>query len=351
MSERIDKPRLFDYFAGKATALERQQIDEWSGDPVHEEQFYEWLDEWEQSHRQYTADQPAALNRYHDFLFAAQSNAAQPSAAQPGPVPSARAPTRSIGRLNRPGGIPPNGLGWAVVASVTVVVGLFGFREQVLTRTYSTAYGETRTVTLPDGSGVVLNANSSLRMPRFGFGSHTRAVRLTGEALFSVTHTATNQRFVVKTDNGPLVVVLGTEFTVFARPRGTKVTLNRGRVEVHYRQPDRRTRQVTMKPGDLVTLTPKGEVRRQQNQQPSANPAWTDHRFVFDKTPLTEIVAMLDESYGLTVEIADAETGQLTLSGAYPARNADEMLCILAEVLNLTIIRQNDTVLLTPKAI
>ncbi|GAB2572894.1 FecR family protein [Spirosoma areae] len=347
MNERINKQRLFDYFAGKVTALEKQQIDEWSRDPLHEELFYGWLDEWEQTHLQYTADQPTALRQYKNFLFA----------DQPAPGQLTDAPTRSISQLSR-----HNWRLWAAAASVAIVLGLFIFQEPLLTRTYTTGYGETRQLTLPDGSTVTLNANSSLQLPRFGFNSRwfavtgllnghrnlpTREVRLTGEALFSVTHTATNQRFVVKTGNGPEVVVLGTEFTVFARPRGTKVVLNRGKVEVHYQQPDHQPKQVIMKPGDFVMLNPKGEVQHRQTQQPPTNPAWTEHRFVFDKTPLTEIVAMLGENYGLTAEIADADLGQMTLSGAYSAQTADELLRIIAEVLNITIDRKDNKLRLT----
>ncbi|MBC8152598.1 MAG: FecR domain-containing protein [Bacteroidetes bacterium] len=354
MNERINKQRLFDYFAGKATDFEKQQIAEWSRESANEEQFYGWLDEWEREHLQYRANQRTALGRYHDFLFTDQTTATNSS------VPPATLP-RSAGQFSR-----YTWLLWAVAASVTILVGILGFQGPLLTRTYETAYGETRTVRLPDGSTVTLNSNSSLQIPRFGFGTQwfgqtigapgrfggpTRQVQLTGEALFSVAHTATNQRFVVKTANGPEVVVLGTEFTVFARPRGTKVVLNRGKVEVHYQQPDRQPKQVTMKPGDLLTLTPKGELQQQHTRQVPAGPAWADHRFVFDKTTLAEIVAMLDENYGLRVNITDDETGRLTLSGAYPAQNADELLRIVAEVLNLSITRQNDTVLLSPKPI
>ncbi len=344
MNERINKQRLFDYFAGKATGFEKQQIEEWSREPAHEEQFYNWLDEWEQTHLQYAVDQPTALSRYQEFLFA----------DQPGTV-SPVAPVGATLRLGSPYSR-RNWLVWVIAASLAGLVVLLGFHAQLFSRTYETAYGETRTVILPDGSTVMLNSNSSLQIPRFGFGRQwfnmpTREVRLTGEAFFSVTHTATNQRFVVKTGNGPEIVVLGTEFTVFARPRGLKVALNRGKVAVNYHQPDQQAKQVMMKPGDLLTVTPKGIMQRQQTRQAPVNPAWTEHRFVFDKTTLTEIAAMLAENYGRSVRIPDDETSHLTLSGAYTAQNADELLRIIAEVLNLTITQQNGTVLLAPKAI
>lgn len=339
MNEGMTKERLFDYFAGKATALERSQIDAWSRDSAHERQFYDWLDEWERAHLQYTADEPAALDRYRSFL------AANPAGAVPAP-PTA-VPARSSWFISRRTGW------WAVAASVAIGIGLFGFSGQLLTKTYTTGYGETRTLNLPDGSTVTLNANSSLRLSRFGFGraafgSPSREVRLRGEALFSVAHTPTHQRFVVQTDNGPEVVVLGTEFTVFARPRGTRVVLNRGRVAVRYQPPDHQLQQVTMRPGDRLFLSRQGDVRHQHAPALPTGPAWADHRFVFEQTPLNEIAATLGETYGLRVEIADGQTGQLTLSGAYPARNADELLSIIAEVLNLTITRQGSTVRLTP---
>ena len=353
MNERITKQRLFDYFVGKATELEKQQIEEWSRHPAHEELFYDWLDEWEKTHLQYTPNQSNAVEDYHDFLYADQTPTAGTPKGRYHTMPGlVNSQTQLTGWLKR-----RSWMVWTVAASVVVMLGWFGFHERLLTRSYTTGYGETRRLTLPDGSEVTLNANSSLRIPRFGFGTHTREVRLTGEALFSVTHTATNQRFVVKTDNGlsqpgnatpgPEVVVLGTEFTVFTRQRGTRVELNRGKVEVHYQQSDQRIRQVTMKPGDLVSLSPKGEVVRRLTKRVAAVPAWADHRFVFDQTPLTEIVAMLGENYGLTVEIADAEMGRLTLSGAYPAQNGDELLRIVAEVLDIKISRHTDKTILS----
>ena len=344
MNERINKQRLYDYFAGKATGFEKQQIEEWSREPAHEELFYSWLDEWEQAHLQYAPDHPTALSHYHNFLFADRPGVANPAS----PLETTSWP---IGQFRR-----RSWSVWLVAASVTVLAVFLGFYKPLLTRTYETTYGETRTVTLPDGSTVTLNSNSSLQIPRFGFGKQLlgipgREVRLTGEAFFSVTHTATNQRFVVKTDNGPEVVVLGTEFTVFARPRGTKVALNRGKVVVHYQQPDQQAGQVMTKPGDLLTFTPTGAMHRHQTRQVPANPAWTEHRFVFDKTTLTEIAAMLAENYGLHVRITDDEISRLTLSGAYPAQNANDLLRIIAEVLNLTITQQNSVVVLSPKAI
>ncbi|QDK79279.1 DUF4974 domain-containing protein [Spirosoma sp. KCTC 42546] len=332
MNELINKQLIFDSFAGRATALQRKLIDEWCQDPRHEELFYEWLEEWEQTHLQYVADKQAGLNRYHDFLVNLR------------PADTYADDTPIVPLYSR-----RNWLIWAVAASVAILVGCWSFQKQLLNQTYATAYGQTRLVRLSDGSQVTLNANSILRVPRFGFGSKTREVWLEGEALFSVTHTATNQRFVVKTDNGADVVVLGTEFTLYARPRGTQVVLQRGKVEFHYQQAGQEMRQITMKPGDLVDLKKNGVARLTPTAQPANYAAWSDHRYVFNETSLREVTYLFQENFGMTLEISDPETAALTVSGAYPAQSADELLQIIAEALNIQITRQGDKVLLAPQ--
>lgn len=337
MNELINKQLIFDYFAGNVTAFQRQLIDEWCLDRSNRELFYLWLEEWELTHLQYIADEQKGLGQYHDFLFnptsTDKSNHANPAFTQ----------SKRIG-LHR------SWLLWLVAASVAIIAVGLVFQQQLLNRTYSTEYGQTQTVALPDGSRVTLNANSTLRVPRFSFGNQTRQVWLSGEAQFSITHTQTNQLFVVKTENHADVVVLGTEFTLFARPRGTKIVLHRGKVALHYQSVGQGAKQVMMKPGERIDLNKNGVAQLSKTTQPASELAWKDHRYVFDQTSLREVTYLFQENFGMTIDITDPETAALTLSGAYPAQSADELLQIIAEALNIQIIRQNDKVLLAPKS-
>ena len=149
-------------------------------------------------------------------------------------------------------------LGWLVAASIGVaLVGGWLLRDRLLQQTYTTAFGEIRVLILADGSRVTLNANSTLRVPRFGFGQQTRNVLLTGEAAFSVTHTLDDKPFIVRTGKSFEVVVLGTEFVVYNRHQGGRVVLNRGKVQLRYKQGEA-TRQLTMQPGDQATMNARG---------------------------------------------------------------------------------------------
>lgn len=329
MNSEFPQTLLFALFEGRATPLQKKLVREWLLEPANREAFCAALETYETEHPQYQADAEAGFRRFRaEFDEPVMAPAHRPKAL----------------RLRLGWG------GWLVAASVVLLIGLgFGWRESVFQLRYETAFGQTRTLLLPDGSRVVLNANSTLRVPRFGFGHRTREVRLDGEAEFSVVHTQTHQPFVVKTARDLDVVVLGTEFTVFSRPRASKVVLKRGKVRLNYAVRSER-RQLTLKPGDVMTLDPEGRARLQTTRRPETHSAWKDRRVVFEETPLSEIVQIFEETYGIHLELPDAGVARLTLSGAFTASDADELIRTVTDALGLGFRREGNTIYLTPSA-
>lgn len=96
---------------------------------------------------------------------------------------------------------------------------------------YLTTVGEKRSLVLPDGSTVVLNANSSLTLSA-AFGRDNRTVQLIGEAFFDIKHDPANP-FFVNTQQFT-VKVHGTAFNVraFKGAKQAEAALIRGSVEV-----------------------------------------------------------------------------------------------------------------------
>ncbi len=334
METQVDRELLFNYFAGRATPLQKKMIEEWVRLPGREEQFYQWLDEWENGQLQYTADLMGALNKFHHF-----TSQTVPRPGLPGTRRQSAGRIRSLGR-------------WLAAASVVWVVGvsLWLFREPLWYRQYTAAYGETRSLELPDGSHVTLNANTTLSVPRFGFGRRSRQVKLAGEAIFSVVHTKDHTPFRVVTDNGLEVRVLGTEFSVFARPRGTRVVLTRGKVQVQHTAGPQPVRVLTMKPGEIASLNPRGQLTVTATPVPENHTAWARKQFVFQNTSLQEITVMLLENYGVRVKIEDTGMADQTISGSFTAQTAEELLEALAEMLDLNLVRHADHLLLTHPA-
>jgi transmembrane sensor len=331
MKESINKELIFNYFSGNATALEKDLIDRWSADPLAREQLFIWLMEWENQNIQYNADVEGAITRHFSH------------------IDEHPAETEVEGAMMRPIlTLPAKGKSWLVAAAVALILLSGGWlaREHVRYEIYTTGFGQIQRLVLPDGSKVVLNANSTLRIPRFGFGKTTREVYMTGEADFSITHTANHQKFIVHTEKNFDVEVLGTEFNVYARPRRSRVVLNKGKVKLHYLKGSE-TDQIVMRPGDLVTFDAPGRASLKKTANPANYSAWKAHRFVFENESLREICDLFEDNFGLEIHIPDSTLAGQTVSGSFTALNAEELFEILADDSGLSYSRSEDGKVIT----
>ncbi|GGD45746.1 anti-sigma factor [Emticicia aquatilis] len=332
MNAKITKELLFNHFMGQTSAMQKQMIDEWVLDKANEELFYRYLEEYENLHAEYIANIDGAVDKYYDFLEQYKNN--------PHNNTVLTATTKQTKKLDwKP---------WIAAASVLFVVGLSLFFSRNIWKyqTFKTDFGETKSFQLPDGSSVTLNANSSLKIPRWGFGEDSRIVLLEGEASFSVKHTQNHQKFIVQTAKSFDVEVLGTEFTVFARERGSKVVLSKGKVRLNLQVGDS-TQKILMKPGDLITIDNRNIAKKETTTQPEIHEAWRGHRYIFEQTSLQEITYLLSENYGVNVEVTNKELLGLTVSGTFTANNLDEFLELIQGVLDLQITHKENTIFIT----
>ena len=219
-----------------------------------------------------------------------------------------------------------------VAAALLLALGLayyfVGYRASQ--RQIATGPDETRTLVLPDASVVTLNGDSELRYAATWDQEHPREVWLTGEAYFSVQHTALDQKFIVYT-NEVAVEVLGTEFNVHSRDAHPEVTLRSGSVQLTTLHQDTEER-ITMVPGEQVVLT---EARRFRKAKTNAEvyTAWRQQELLLDNTPLSQVAELLHRQHGVTVVIEDSTLNSMTITGTYPNRDIDEVVAILADLL------------------
>ncbi|MGF7214672.1 ferric-dicitrate binding protein FerR (iron transport regulator) [Spirosoma lacussanchae] len=112
--------------------------------------------------------------------------------------------------------------------------------------------GQTRRVRLPDNSTVTLHPNSVVRFARCWNDESPRAVWLQGEADFAVVHrpdTSSSRLFRVHTADLTIEAV-GTTFRVRQRPKGTRVALRSGQVNLLISQ----QQSIRLQPGDSVEV-------------------------------------------------------------------------------------------------
>ncbi|MFC5410997.1 FecR family protein [Larkinella bovis] len=326
----VNKNLLWRYFSGNVTLPERQRVTEWLRENSNLERYYQALEEWEQENLQFETDTDAAIQRY---LHSSDKNNRPP-------VPAPQRIDRPLGRFFR------NSYRWMAAAVVVLLsMAAYVWQDFLLYQTHTTGYGQVRSLILEDGSRVTLNANSRLSIPRWP--SADREVFLKGEAEFSVIHTHDHRRFLVKTDDQLQVEVLGTEFVVYSRNRGSKVALTKGKVRLRSLK-DTHAKPLTILPGDVVTVSEKGTFQVQSRQELAPYTAWKNHLFVFEATPLQDITAQIKDIFGVSILLSDDELAHRTLTGAFEAETADELVQALTKVMNLRQVQQDTVILLQP---
>jgi len=232
---------------------------------------------------------------------------------------------------------------WGLVAAAVVIMGIAFYNMMASTNrvTYETAYGQTRNIVLPDQSVVTLNANSRLSFMDNWDNAPVREVHISGEGYFDVTHQENNQPFLVKTEDGVAVEVLGTTFNVYHRTHETKVLLNTGKISLSLPTVDA-SEKIIMKPGELVEFRSNQVLRK--NVDPKMYVAWTEHKLILDHTSLREMVKMLGENYGLNVQVVPASLLDQTVSGSMPAAEENELVDQIAKAFRLKATREGDRI-------
>lgn len=157
----------------------------------------------------------------------------------------------------------------------------------------TTGYQQTQTVELPDGSTVVLNANSELKWKEDLEKAEIRLVEFRGEGFFDITHLE-DRPFKVHTSNVD-VNVLGTAFNLETRRDYTNVFLKEGKVVLE----TRKSESVEMEPGDLVHYnTERNEVRKVRDQDSESAMSWKEGVFTFIDLTGVQILEKMEDIYG-----------------------------------------------------
>jgi ferric-dicitrate binding protein FerR (iron transport regulator) len=213
---------------------------------------------------------------------------------------------------------------------------------------YATGNGQTRTVQLPDGSSVTLNANSTLRHAAVWHANTPREVWLDGEAYFSVKHLANHQRFRVHTTGNFNVEVLGTKFVVYRRHAQERVVLLSGKVRVAFR--DQRRPDILLKPGELLqTADAQPQQVVHKAVQTPAYAAWKDSRLVLDDLPIADLATRLHDTYGVEVVVPDPALRRQTITGTVPLGDLDLLCQALHASFNIKVERQGQRILLSSR--
>lgn len=229
---------------------------------------------------------------------------------------------------------------------------------------YATAVGQQSTKGLADGSQVMLNTNTQIKV-EYG-DDYRRVYLLQGEALFTVAKNS-ERPFRVYAGNG-LIEAVGTSFSVYLKGPDVDVTVTEGRVSLASIKspPDAATRQESMQPLGLLSAGQVATIR-----SPVAEPAtgasvleelepippqvlaqrlaWRDGVVMFSGETLENVVKELGRYTTVSIEIPDATIRSMRVGGRFPVGETETMLAALETNFNLRVIRlSHNRVLLAP---
>ncbi|PKV51211.1 FecR family protein [Aquimarina sp. MAR_2010_214] len=193
------------------------------------------------------------------------------------------------------------------------------------TKNVTTGHGGYKTVVLPDGSTIVLNANSSLTYPNT-FTDSVRKVTLIGEAFFDIKRDVTKP-FIVTTDHIN-IKVLGTSFNVKSYPKDEKIetTLVTGKVEVFQQQKEK---PIVLEPSQRAVFDKEKSNIKVDRVDSKSIVAWQEGKLIFDKTPLKQVVLDLNRKYNVEFVIKSDSLLQYKYTGEFDNLTLKEVLELL----------------------
>lgn len=180
-----------------------------------------------------------------------------------------------------------------------------------------------QTVVLPDGSVVVLNAESKLTFPS-AFTDEVREVRLSGEAFFDVVKDLTKP-FVVKA-NGLTTHVLGTSFNVKSYPDASSSTIALVSGKVWVEKNVGKEESMELVPGEAVDFNLEKDefIKGQFNYMEAVG--WKDGVLYLNATPLSQVFDKLELWYGVDFQYSNLPENTKSVSGSFKNESLDNVL-------------------------
>ena len=266
------------------------------------------------------------------------------------------------------------GLRWATAAVALISAALFFVigadpEPDADNGLYATAIGQQQSITLSDGSSIVLNTDTQLSVE---YADDYRSIYLLrGEALFEVSEDK-DRPFRVYAGDGRIEAV-GTAFSVYVRDNTVDVTVTEGKVAVAsishgqakpgsgansessisaaISEADNDASARTLgylEGGQVTTITSgidevanlgstMGEIVTIDEQELRKRISWRDGILTFSGDSLETVIEEVSRYTTLTIEIADPEIKAIKIGGRFPIGHTEEMFDALEANFGLSV--------------
>ena len=193
----------------------------------------------------------------------------------------------------------------------------------------STQLGEHSHITLPDGTQVILNAQTTVRYAT-AMPDGMRRVQVDGEAFFDVAKDEEHP-FVVTVGEVD-VTCLGTSFDVrhYADENSVAVVLTEGKVRVHAKDAE-----TTMEPNSRVIYDCQTKTLSKRSVPSTDYTGWLKGEIKYNNETLETIAAELSRNYNIHLVITSDELKHERFNGYLghaSLRNILDVMCLAADM-------------------
>jgi ferric-dicitrate binding protein FerR (iron transport regulator) len=205
------------------------------------------------------------------------------------------------------------------------------FNQNTVQNSISTSPALRSVFTLPDGTKVWLNGNTTLNYPTFFKGSE-RLVELTGEAYFQVA--ANKQKpFVVKAGK-LLVEAVGTEFNCMSYPGDSnmEIVLTEGKINILSEKANARLLLGSLTQNQLAVFNADNSSLKVSQVDTKKHTAWREGQIIFKNDRLSDVLNRLGRWYNVSF-IFDSE---LKTDHAFTGSFSGEELTQILNYIELT---------------
>lgn len=299
----VNKKLVFDYLNDNLTSIQQKSLEQWLKDPANEEEFYSYLNEYENENMQYNVDVEEKLREVKERLSSTSPEEEETLKSK-----------RLAGRRRV--------ISFTAAASLLLVLGLLWARkkfsaEQVYAPAGALAAavedpiekvnttGFPYTVVLPDNSSVILQPEGKISYSPEDFKNGKRVVYFEGTGFFEVSKNPESP-FTVNT-NDFSTRVLGTSFTLKTAKNSqeNEIVVKTGKVAVFKADKGNGTA-----PGEPVMLSANQKLQfsrgstlvpvmisKKDLEQPAESLS-----FEFDERPVSEVFEILSSAYHVEID-------------------------------------------------
>lgn len=187
---------------------------------------------------------------------------------------------------------------------------------------YSAPPGVKSTLTMHDGSIVMLNSGSSIRFVK-NFEENRRVVYLEGEAYFEVSKDTLRPFSVIS--NGVKTTALGTSFNISSYPNEDfNIALLEGKVLVDIEKSN--SDSVFLEKGESVKVDLESGFFKKGKFDSELVLAWTKKKIIFQRVKLAEAIRILENWYGVKFIFQNSPSPDLVLYGVFQDETLENVL-------------------------